>query len=147
MANAKTDLLSVPVATDGTALPCTTGFGGTDDIPIVYVQQLRTLFRYLSSLSDRPLAVHSDLFLGSNVSTPKEYATLAGHLLEPPCGKTCATYPGPPPHLPDTWSTHAGLQSHGQRTAKPQMPDAKRHNPLFYITKQLSKSSKLFERA
>jgi len=147
MASAKTDLLSVPVATDGTALPCTTGFGGTDDIPIVYVQQLRTMLTYLNGLSDRPIAVRSDLFLDSNVSTPKEYATLAGHPLEPPCGKLCATDPGPPPHLPDTWSTHAGLQSHGQRTAKPQMPDAKRHNSLFYITKQLSKSSKLFERA
>jgi len=147
MASAKTDLLSVPVATDGTALPCTTGFGGTDDIPIVYVQQLRTLLRDLSSLSDRPIAVHSDLFLGSNVSTPKEYATLAGHPLEPPCGKPCATDPGPPPHLPDTSSTHDGLQSHDQRTAKPQMPDAKRHNPLFCITKQFSKSSKVFERA
>ncbi len=88
MASAKTDLLSVPFDADETALPCATGLDGTDDIPTVYVQELRTLRRYLYGLSPRVRPTGRDLFFDTNGRSAFEQATLGGHPLKTAMWKT-----------------------------------------------------------
>ena len=88
MASAKTDLLSVPVDADETALPCATGLDGTDDIPTVYVQELRTLLRYLYGLSTRVHSLGCDLFFDTDGGSGFEKATLGGHPLKTSMWKT-----------------------------------------------------------
>ena len=88
MASAKTDLLSVPVDADETALPCATGLDGTDDIPTVYVQELRTLLRYLYRLSARVRSTGRDLFFDTDGGSGFEKATLGGHPLKTAKWKT-----------------------------------------------------------